>query len=139
MITGAKNMVLQRIVLTASVLLLASCSSCSKANDVNKPISQAKITTNMRFDGVMAVVNKFAQENNFAVQENVSQPRGMMEFSVRLFRDDITVMVSKLRSEPIEVASYPLCVCEMGRRVGLQTSADAAVSELSKELSNQSH
>jgi hypothetical protein len=53
---------------------------------------------------------------------------------MRLFRDDVSIIVTQVRGEPIQVSAYPLCVCELGRRFGLQQAANEAVAELKANL-----
>jgi hypothetical protein len=79
-------------------------------------------------------VKRFAVKGQFAVQQTLPAPQGMMEFATHMFRDDIRLSVVKVRGEPIEILAYPLCVCEVGRRLGLEAAANAAVAEMRAEL-----
>jgi hypothetical protein len=118
------------------LLMLASCEDSEKMPpEFNRPIAQSEVQSQTDFDRVRQIVSTFSHSNNFAIQETVSVPQGRLDFSIRLFRDDITVTVSRLHGEPIKLAAFPLCVCELGKRKGLQASADAAVNGLAEELS----
>jgi hypothetical protein len=102
--------------------------------DINKPLAQAEVASQADLSRINALVRNFARKNHFAVQEIVSNGRGRTDFSVRLFRDDISVTINRIRFEPIKLAAFPLCACERERRIGLQEAADAAVRDLSQEL-----
>lgn len=124
----------------AIALMLASCGAIcggDAATQVNRPLARADVTSQADFAHVSEIVRAFSRRNNFAVQENISRPQGNVEFDMRLFRDDISVSVNKMRGEPIALMAYPLCVCELGRRIGLQVAADAAISELREDFSRQ--
>lgn len=124
-----------KVAAAIAALALGSCGTGGMANDVNKPIAQSEIQKQARWNEISQAVQSFAKRNNFAVQEQITEPRGMVDFNVRLFRDDITIMIGKIRNGPVEVTAYPLCACEMDKRFGLQAAADAAVADLTKELS----
>jgi hypothetical protein len=119
--------------------MLASCgAACGSdaATQINRPLAQADVESPADFAHVSDVVRQFARQNNFAVQEILSRPQGNVEFAMRLFRDDISVSVSRMVGDPIDLAAMPLCVCELGSRVGLQAASDAAVRELRESLSH---
>jgi len=120
-----------------ALMLVLSGATCGggAAMQVNRPLAQADVTSHADFARVSEVVRAFSRRNNFAVQENVRVPRGQVEFDMRLFRDDISVSVNKLVGEPIGLAVYPLCVCELGQRVGLHDAAEAVIRELREDLS----
>jgi hypothetical protein len=122
----------------AIALMLASCGAAcgSDPDQVNRPLAQANVVSSADFAHVSEIVREFSRRNNFAVQEVVSHPQGNVEFVIRLFRDDISVSVSKMVGAPIFLAASPLCVCEVGRRIGLQAASDAAIRELQQELSH---
>jgi hypothetical protein len=123
----------------AIALMLASCGAvCGSdaAMQVNRPLAQADVASPADFAHISEIVREFSRKNNFAVQENLTHPRGNLDFDIRLFRDDISVSVNRLAGEPIALAAYPLCVCELGTRIGLQAAANAAVRELQEDLSH---
>ncbi|MFL6844025.1 MAG: hypothetical protein ACJ8ER_04000 [Allosphingosinicella sp.] len=124
---------MKMILLTLSALLV-SCSG-SHADDVNKPLARSEVKSMGDNAQTELTISSFAKKNNFAIQPLLNQPRGLLKFVQRLFRDDITIVISQMDGDNIEVAAYPLCACELGRRVGLQSDANAAVEELAHELS----
>ncbi len=118
---------------TVSATLLMSCV-CRASSDVNGPLAQAQVQSTAEFTGVNEIVAEFSRMEHFAVQVLPAPRPSTSDFSLRLYRDDLTMTVNRVRGGPIEVAAFPLCACEMGRRFGLQTAADEAVSELKKRL-----
>ena len=121
-------------------LMLASCGAACGSDppaQVNRPLAQADVTRPLELARVEEIVRAFARKNGFAAQEAMIHSQGMLEFDMRLFRDDISISISKLRNNPIGLAAYPLCVCELGRRVGLRAAADASIRELREDLSRQ--
>jgi hypothetical protein len=137
---GSMNRLLKsRAARTALIpfLLAASAATCGSATgnpDVNRPIAQVEVKrapSPIRLE----IVRIFARKNRFAVAEEMDAAQGELEFHMELFRDDISVSIGKLRGDPITVTANPLCVCEMGRRLGLQEAADAAVRELGDDIS----
>ena len=97
-------------------------------------MAQAQVQSTAEFTGVNEIVAEFSRMEHFAVQVLPAPRPSTSDFSLRLYRDDLTMTVNRVRGGPIEVAAFPLCACEMGRRFGLQTAADEAVSELKKRL-----
>lgn len=87
------------------------------------------------FSEIRGKIWSFARRNHFAVQEIGIRPTGRMDFSIRLFRDDISVLISKGHGEPIALAAYPLCTCERHKRPSIQSSAEVAIEELHAILS----
>lgn len=124
----------------AIALMLASCGAAcggEASTQGNRPLARADVPRPGDLARVEEIVRAFARKNSFAVQEAITPSQGLLEFDMRLFRDDISVSVSKLRGDPIGLAAYPLCVCELGTRIGLQAAADAAIRELREDLSRQ--
>jgi hypothetical protein len=97
-------------------------------------MAQAHLEIAAGYDALRPAIWKFSRENNFAVQEQATRPEGMLDFSIVLYRDDIRMSVSRLRGEGVDLAAFPLCASERGRRLGLQVAADAAVSKLKEAL-----
>lgn len=118
-------------------MILASCGTAAPVRDVNKPIAEATVKTKPAWNDIRRIIETFSKENHFAIQENVTAPQGMIDFNVRLFRDDISIVIDKLHDEPAHVAAYPLCTCELNHRIGLQDAADTSVKDLSKRLSEE--
>lgn len=119
------------------IALALSGSECPKertASDVNTPMARAQVPDTIDAERTAEAIRRFAKERHFAVQELVTEPRGLLDFATMLFRDDIRVSVSKMRGEPISIAAYPLCACETDHRLGLKDAADAAVAEMRSEL-----
>jgi hypothetical protein len=87
------------------------------------------------FEQVRSIIQTFADENHFAAQPLISKPQGAAEFSVRLFRDDVSLLVTKLRDGPIQITAYPLCACDLDKRAGLQTAGKVATADLKERLS----
>jgi hypothetical protein len=112
--------------------IVASCSG-TQVSDVNKPLSQAEISIDDT-GGAQARVQDFAAKNHFAIQPLVTKPQGAVMFSMRLFRDDLSVMVTVLPGSALRITAYPLCACELNRRIGLKSAADAVVTELKREI-----
>ena len=125
------------VILTAIGLGMASCADGQTSSNVNRPIAQADVSDPVSWSVARERIKIFAAENHFAVQENLVRPRGMLDFNVRLFRDDISIVVDKVRNEPIHVAAYPLCACEMSQRPDIQPAADEAVAGLKRNLSGK--
>lgn len=125
----------RRLVLIAVTfaILLSSCA-CRAASDVNSPLAQVQIESVATFDSVNSVITEFSQKSHFAVQVLPLPKPSNTDFSVRLFRDDLTVTINKIRGGPIDVAAFPLCACERDRRFGLQSAADDVISELRARL-----
>lgn len=121
----------------AIALALSACNAHDVSNDVNKPLAQAQVPSTSDFKTVNKLISAFAARNHFALQPLISQPQGAVDFSMRLFRDDITVTITRLRGGPIQLAGFPLCACELNRRIGLQSAANSAVDELQRQLSGQ--
>ena len=119
----------------ALALLLVSCNDVTTDPDINRPLANAQIRTSRNFDQIRPIVVAFAEQDHFAVQPIISRPQGDVTFSMRLFRDDVSVMITGLQGSDIRVAAYPLCACQLKRRVGLQNAADAAVNDLKERLS----
>ena len=119
-------------------MLLFAVSSCSQATgaDVNKPLASAEIPNARPYDQVRNIVAQFAEQNHFAVQPLISSPQGKVQFSMRLFRDDVSVMITQLQGGPIQVTAYPLCACELHARLGLQSAADETAASLKALLSS---
>jgi len=130
--------------MTSSLLAIAIAlvaSDCptepSAVSDVNRPVATAQVANQFSLEQTSGAVRRFAKNRHFAVQEVIAAPRGMVEFSTMLFRDDLRVSVSKLRGQSIEIHAYPLCACEAGRILGLQAAADAAVADMQSELTQR--
>jgi hypothetical protein len=119
----------------ALALFLLSCSNSPVSSDINRPLAAAEIAQPRQFEQVRAVVDQFADANHFAVQPVFNRDDDPMTFSIRLFRDDLTMLVSQVHGESIQVAAYPLCACELGKRIGLQSAATAATADLRARLS----
>ena len=127
-----------RALIFAAVFGSQLISAASRAaSDVNRPLAQAQIQSVANFDRVHSIVEEFSRESHFAVQVLPAPQPSNTDFSVRLFRDDLTVTINKVRGGPIDVAAFPLCACELNRRFGLQEAAEAAVNELKRDLSAQ--
>jgi hypothetical protein len=124
------------VIIAASALAFASCDG-RMIHDVNKPLAQAELSAPPDFKRVNQIVAEFSRKNHFAVQPLINQPQGAVDFSMRLFRDDISVTIARVHGESLQVAAFPLCACELDRRIGLQTAADATVNDLRRELSRQ--
>jgi hypothetical protein len=120
----------------ASATLLMSCA-CRASSDVNRPLTQAQVQSAAEFTRVNEIVSEFSRVEHFAVQVLPAPQPSTSDFSLRLFRDDLTLTVNRVRGGPIEIAAFPLCACELGRRFGLQTAADDAVSQLKKRLTSK--
>jgi hypothetical protein len=123
-------------------LMLAACgATCGNQPhsplDINHALAQADVQASVELARVNEIVTAFAHKNGFAVQDDVHAGVGNTELSMILYRDDISVWVSKLRGDPINVSANPLCICELGVRLGLQQAADAAVTELTDDLSRR--
>ena len=103
----------------------------------NKPLAQATSEAPNQYQDIKSIVWDFARRENFAVQEILDSPRGELDFSVRLFRDDISVTINKLKGEPIQIAAFPLCVCEISKRPGIPTAARAAVEGLRASIERE--
>jgi hypothetical protein len=116
-------------------LTLSSCGGEPVTADVNHPLAAEEIHIPRTYPEVRVVVAKFAEQNHFAVLPLVSQPQGLVVFSMRLFRDDVSVLVTQLKGGPIQVTAYPLCACELEKRAGLQSAANSAVNDLTRRLS----
>lgn len=115
----------------------AACGGTDPVSaDINKPLAQAEVISQADLARINAIVRDFSREHQFAVQEIVSNGRGRTDFSTRLFRDDISVTINRIRGDPIKVAAFPLCACERERLMGLQEAADAAVRDLRRALSD---
>jgi len=117
------------------VLALAAVQACGSesADAVNRPLSSAEVAPPRSFDRVRRTVGEFADRDHFAVQTILNPRRQDPSFSIRLFRDDISVTVNKAKDSPIQIAAFPLCICELGCRAGLQEAE--AVAELRQRLS----
>jgi hypothetical protein len=115
------------------VALVEACGSIS-STAADRPLSSVEVRDRHSFGHVRHTVAAFADRNHFAVQPIISRPQGRVEFSMRLFRDDVSLIITRLDGGPIEVAAYPLCVCEIGCRAGLQEAADSAVADLKARL-----
>jgi hypothetical protein len=122
------------VVAAIFTFMLLACGPNEGLADVNRPLAQADVSAKLTAKQVNRLVNEFSRRNHFAVQPLVSQPRGLVQFSIRLFRDDISIVVTQLQDGPIQVMAYPLCACELNRRVGLQAAANEAVDELKRKL-----
>lgn len=121
--------------LAAAAMVATNCPQQERSvSDLNRPIAAARVAEALSPARTEEAVRRFAKTRHFAVQEIIPAPQGMMEFATHLFRDDIRVSISKVRGEAIEISAYPLCVCEAGRRLGLQAAADAAVADMRTEL-----
>jgi len=114
---------------------VSSCGLKSGNPDISKPLSAAGIRNSQDSSQVRAVVADFAEQNQFAARTLIDHEQGSVDFSMRLYRDDISILVTRLRNGPIQVATYPLCACETSKRVGLQSAAHEATSALAKRLS----
>jgi hypothetical protein len=122
----------------ALALVASDCPTAAlPVSHVNRPVATAKIAGEFSLEQASNAVRRFAMNRRFAVQEVIAAPRGMIEFSTMLFRDDLRVSVSKLRGESLEIAAYPLCACEATRMFGLQEAADAAVADMRAELTQR--
>ena len=120
----------------ALAMVVGPCSvkAAAPVSDVNRPIATAEVPQHSNLDRIRRTVAAFADRNHFALQPVIGKPQGAVVFSTRLFRDDISLMVTQLRRGPIQLSAYPLCICDLGRRVGLQEAADASVKELKNRL-----
>lgn len=110
--------------------------SCSEERMVNKYLAQATALNAKSYNLLQSDIKSFSDSNGFAVQEILTTPRGNLDFSVRLFRDDITVLIDRLKGEEISIAAYPLCACQLDRRLGLQEGSEKVVRELRSRLIN---
>ena len=117
-----------------SAVTTMSCGERNVRTDINRPIAQARVAERVSLERTLAVVRSFAREHNFALQEPKT-PKGMLEFHVRLFRDDISLVISKLTDGPVEVMAYPLCACEADRRLGIAAVAESEVNNLQNRIS----
>lgn len=124
-----------RLVLPAIglAILLTSCA-CRAASDVNRPLAQTQVQSVTSFGRANAIVAEFSRKTHFAVQLLPAPRPSNSDFSLRLFRDDLTVTINRVHGGPIHVAAFPLCACELDRRFGLQAAADDVVRELEKQL-----
>lgn len=120
----------------AITLSLAACES-DAASQINRPLAQADVVSRAELAQVGQIVMEYARAHGFAAQEPRSYREGNLEFEMRLFRDDISVSISKLRGGPIDLAAYPLCVCELGHRIGLQAASEQTIRDLREALSRQ--
>lgn len=118
----------------AAALMVVSCKPAEKPNGVSKPLAQTDIPVMLDADRANKLVGVFASKNHFAVQPLIGRRQGAVAFSVRLFRDDISVLVTQLNGGSIQVTAYPLCACELGRRLGLRSAAENTVAELRRQL-----
>ena len=121
-------------VLAALALVAGECPTKEAVSTVNRPIATAQLPEGISAERAEKAVRRFAKNRHFAIQQVIAAPKGMLEFATMLFRDDISVSISKLRGEPIEMFAYPLCACEADRQFGLKEAADAAVTEMRSEL-----
>jgi hypothetical protein len=122
--------------LLCCALLGTSCgTNRAGAADVNRPLAEAQFASAAGYDTFRPAIWNFSRSHNFAVQELITRPQGNLDFNIVLFRDDISLSVSRLHGDKVQLAALPLCVCELNRRIGLQEAADAAVNELAKALS----
>lgn len=120
-----------------ALMLVLSGANCrgGAASDISRPLAQAHVTTEADVARISEVAGAFADRNNFAPQRANAFAQGNLEFEMRLYRDDLSIFLSRLRGQPLEIAAHPLCACESGRRQGLQRAADESIRELREELS----
>ncbi len=119
-------------------MMLTSCASIHATNrDVNSPLAQVRFDTSEDYDALGPMIWSLSRSKNFAVQEIITRPRGQVDFTIRLYRDDLTLVISRLRGEAIQLAAYPLCSCQRGKRLGLQDAADASIKDLKEALSHR--
>lgn len=117
-----------------SLLAVLSCHS-NVGPPVNKPLASHTVRGDITFEHTRSAIMRYADENHFAVQVGTAQPHSPVMFSFRLFRDDVSVIVTRLKEGVTLVAAYPLCACELGNRIGLQEAAESASAGLTRELS----
>jgi hypothetical protein len=120
--------------IAAVLLYTVACDAGPSASQVNLPLARATVVTAKSPKTLLKHITDYSGRNQFAVQKILMQPRGELDFSVRLFRDDITLTVNRMKGESLKIAAFPLCACERETRAGLQPAADQAVAELRDAL-----
>lgn len=122
--------VLQVLVACCGLLFAIGESGAREPAAVNHPIAQAEFRSSDNYSTLSPIIWSFSRANNFAVQEILTQPRGVLDFTVQLYRDDIRLSISRMRGEAVMIMAYPLCVCELDHRIGLREGANASVNDL---------